>query len=58
MFFFSGPHRASAQASPSMTYVSLAPGMNEVITANPANLEYILKDNFANYPKGPEFLVR
>ncbi|CAI5525690.1 unnamed protein product [Closterium sp. Naga37s-1] len=38
-----------------MTYVSLGPGMNEVITANPEVLEHILKNKFSNYPKGPDF---
>ncbi|CAI5491185.1 unnamed protein product, partial [Closterium sp. Naga37s-1] len=46
---------AYLEASPTMTYISLAPGLNEVVTANPKNLEHILKTNFANYPKGPNF---
>ncbi|GJP37025.1 hypothetical protein CLOM_g21483 [Closterium sp. NIES-68] len=43
------------EACPTMTYVSLGPGMNEVITANPEVLEHILKNKFSNYPKGPDF---
>lgn len=30
-------------------------GITEIITADPTNLEHILKTNFANYPKGPDY---
>lgn len=33
-------------------------GSSGVITAVPANVEYVLKDNFANYPKGPYYRER
>lgn len=40
-----------------MTYTSVMPGVKEVVTGNPENLQHILKTNFANYPKGPSFQV-
>ena len=40
-----------------MTYINSYPGVTEVVTANPANIEHILKTNFQNYPKGPDFQV-
>jgi hypothetical protein len=33
------------------TYRLLAPSRNEIYTADPANVEYILKTNFQNYGK-------
>eukprot|EP00850_Spirogloea_muscicola_P013291 SM000089S23847 [mRNA] locus=s89:289424:292536:- [translate_table: standard] len=41
--------------APTMTFRSMAVGLNEIITANPANLEHILKTRFEDYPKGPEY---
>lgn len=41
-----------------MTYKSMMPGVKEVVTANPENLQHILKTNFNNYPKGPSFQVQ
>ncbi|CBI32822.3 unnamed protein product, partial [Vitis vinifera] len=31
-------------------------GIHGVITANPLNVEHMLKTNFENYPKGPQFI--
>ncbi|KAK1434760.1 hypothetical protein QVD17_00510 [Tagetes erecta] len=43
--------------SPTNTAVFHRPGkLNGVITANPANVQHILKTNFNNYPKGPTFI--
>ncbi|CAL5093760.1 unnamed protein product [Urochloa decumbens] len=43
-------------ASPSQTVVVERLGARRtVVTANPANVEHILKSNFANYPKGKPF---
>ncbi|CAL4899558.1 unnamed protein product [Urochloa decumbens] len=43
-------------ASPSQTVVIERLGARRtVVTANPANVEHILKSNFANYPKGKPF---
>ncbi|CAN4111653.1 unnamed protein product [Withania somnifera] len=36
------------------TYRLISPFMNEIYTADPANIEYILKTNFGNYGKGLE----
>ncbi|KDP29172.1 hypothetical protein JCGZ_16561 [Jatropha curcas] len=45
------------QRCPSNTAVFHRPGnIHGVITANPLNIEYILKTNFDNYPKGDRFL--
>ncbi|KAL4571340.1 hypothetical protein LXL04_018098 [Taraxacum kok-saghyz] len=42
---------------PTNTAVFSRPGkVNGVITANPANVEHILKTNFDNYPKGTKFM--
>ncbi|KAK9059504.1 hypothetical protein SSX86_020207 [Deinandra increscens subsp. villosa] len=42
---------------PTNTAVFTRPGnINGVITANPANVEHILKTNFENYPKGTRFI--
>ncbi|KAL4200012.1 hypothetical protein AMTRI_Chr03g54260 [Amborella trichopoda] len=38
--------------SPTQTIVLKSLGGNLVLTANPDNVEYILKTNFPNYPKG------
>ncbi|WCJ36551.1 cytochrome P450 family 704 subfamily A polypeptide 1 [Euphorbia peplus] len=35
------------------TYRLIAPGHSEIYTADPVNVEYILKTNFPNYGKGP-----
>ncbi|KAG9141529.1 hypothetical protein Leryth_019065 [Lithospermum erythrorhizon] len=41
---------------PTQTAVFHRPGrLHGVITANPANVEHMLKTNFDNYPKGPRF---
>ena len=41
-------------ASPTNTLVFRRPGnIRGVVTANPANVEHILKSNFDNFPKGP-----
>ncbi|XP_042394852.1 cytochrome P450 94B3-like [Zingiber officinale] len=43
-------------ASPSQTFVLRRFGARRtVVTANPANVEHILKTNFPNYPKGRPF---
>lgn len=43
-------------ASPSQTIVISRLGARRtIVTANPGNVEYILKTNFANYPKGNPF---
>ncbi|TKW28187.1 hypothetical protein SEVIR_3G323300v4 [Setaria viridis] len=43
-------------ASPSQTVVVERLGARRtVVTANPVNVEHILKDNFGNYPKGKPF---
>ncbi|KAL4203313.1 hypothetical protein AMTRI_Chr01g103410 [Amborella trichopoda] len=31
-------------------------GVRGIVTANPLNVEYMLKNNFENYPKGPKFI--
>ncbi|KAM0026170.1 putative cytochrome P450 [Helianthus debilis subsp. tardiflorus] len=42
---------------PTSTAVFSRPGkVNGVITANPANVEHMLKTNFENYPKGTRFI--
>ncbi|MFS7944847.1 putative cytochrome P450 [Helianthus anomalus] len=42
---------------PTNTAVFSRPGkVNGVITANPANVEHMLKTNFENYPKGTRFI--
>ncbi|KAK6942421.1 Cytochrome P450 [Dillenia turbinata] len=42
---------------PTNTAVFRRPGkINGVITANPLNVEHMLKTNFENYPKGHEFI--
>lgn len=48
---------AQLQASPSSTIVLLKPlfGGEHVITANPSNVEHILKTKFAVYEKGNDF---
>ncbi|GAV86592.1 p450 domain-containing protein [Cephalotus follicularis] len=43
---------------PNNTAVFLRPGkFHGIMTANPANVEYTLKTNFENYPKGDKFLI-
>jgi cytochrome P450 len=45
-------------AAPTNTVVMhLAGGLHGVLTANPANVEHILRTNFENYPKGDRFLT-
>lgn len=45
-------------AAPTNTLVFRRPGnIRGVITANPANVEHILKSNFDNFPKGPRFHI-
>ncbi|KAJ0780550.1 putative cytochrome P450 [Helianthus annuus] len=42
---------------PTNTAIFSRPGkVNGVITANPANVEHMLKTNFENYPKGTRFI--
>ncbi|KAF6149402.1 hypothetical protein GIB67_016940 [Kingdonia uniflora] len=41
--------------SPTNTFVFKRPGFRGVSTANPSNIEHILKTNFENYPKGARF---
>ncbi|KAK6944244.1 Cytochrome P450 [Dillenia turbinata] len=44
---------------PTNTAVFRRPGkVHGVITANPLNVEHMLKTNFEKYPKGPEFISR
>ncbi|GMH31577.1 hypothetical protein Nepgr_033421 [Nepenthes gracilis] len=44
------------QASPTSTFILHKPlGNQQVFTANPANVEHILKTQFSNYPKGSVF---
>lgn len=46
------------RGQPSNTITFRRPGnLRAVITANPANVEYILKTNFPNYPKGERFVT-
>ncbi|KAM7258678.1 hypothetical protein ACFE04_014419 [Oxalis oulophora] len=40
---------------PSSTLDFHAPGLHQVMTANPANVQHILKTRFDIYPKGPAF---
>ncbi|XVF00071.1 hypothetical protein REPUB_Repub03eG0254100 [Reevesia pubescens] len=43
--------------SPTNTSVFVRPGkVHGVITANPLNVEHVLKTNFENYPKGERFI--
>ncbi|XP_076896913.1 cytochrome P450 CYP94D108-like [Bidens hawaiensis] len=43
---------------PTNTAVFHRPGkINDVLTANPANVEHMLKTNFENYPKGTRFIA-
>eukprot|EP00897_Mesotaenium_endlicherianum_P007200 jgi/Mesen1/6508/ME000332S05510 len=37
------------------TFRSFALGIDEIVTGDPKNLEYVLKTNFSNYPKGPDY---
>ncbi|KAM7265787.1 hypothetical protein ACFE04_003470 [Oxalis oulophora] len=37
------------------SYISRPGGVRGIITANPSNIEYMLKTNFDNYPKGEKF---
>ncbi|XP_010247229.1 PREDICTED: cytochrome P450 94B3-like [Nelumbo nucifera] len=39
--------------SPNNTTAYCRPGMHGILTANPLNVEHILRNNFDNYPKGP-----
>lgn len=41
------------QKTPSLTMRSMVPGLAFIETANPVNVEHILKTKFENYPKGP-----
>ncbi|XP_071723426.1 cytochrome P450 94A2-like [Rutidosis leptorrhynchoides] len=43
------------QRSPSATFYFYVPGFHQVMTANPANVQHILKTRFDNYPKGDVF---
>ncbi|URD75761.1 Cytochrome P450 [Musa troglodytarum] len=44
----------SLAATPTNTFILSRPvGLRGVITANPANVEHILRTRFDNYPKGP-----
>ncbi|XP_031393975.1 cytochrome P450 94A1-like [Punica granatum] len=44
-------------STPSSTAVFIRPGSNNgIITANPSNVEHILKTRFDNYPKGDRFI--
>lgn len=45
-------HYMTDLASKNRTYRLLGPMRNEIYTADPANIEYILKTNFGNYGKG------
>ncbi|THU62596.1 hypothetical protein C4D60_Mb01t06780 [Musa balbisiana] len=46
----------SLAATPTNTFFVRRPvGIRSVITANPANVEHILRTRFDNYPKGPRF---
>ncbi|RWW76794.1 hypothetical protein BHE74_00015101 [Ensete ventricosum] len=46
----------SLAATPTNTFILRRPvGLRGVITANPANVEHILRTRFDNYPKGPRF---
>ncbi|KAF3777783.1 Cytochrome P450 94A1 [Nymphaea thermarum] len=43
-------------ASPTLTVEMVRPvGFRGITTANPRNVEHILRNNFTNYPKGEEF---
>ncbi|CAL9037514.1 cytochrome P450 CYP94D108-like [Musa acuminata AAA Group] len=45
----------SLAATPTNTFVLTRPGgIRGVLTANPANVEHILRAHFDNYPKGPQ----
>ncbi|KAK4786646.1 hypothetical protein SAY86_010479 [Trapa natans] len=45
-------------STPTNTLLFVRPGAsNGIITANPANVEHILKTRFENYPKGERFIV-
>ncbi|TXG70251.1 hypothetical protein EZV62_005186 [Acer yangbiense] len=47
----------AVKACPTNSAVFQRPGrVHGVFTANPSNVEYILKTNFENYPKGERFL--
>ncbi|KAF8411568.1 hypothetical protein HHK36_004123 [Tetracentron sinense] len=44
--------------SPGSTFIFKGPwlsNMHVVITADPANVHYVMSSNFSNYPKGPEY---
>lgn len=43
------------QKTPTMTLRGVIPGLDYIETANPANVEHMLKTNFENYPKGEFF---
>ncbi|KAL8162374.1 hypothetical protein V2J09_013863 [Rumex salicifolius] len=46
-------------ATPTNTAFLRRPGgVRGVLTANPANVEHVLKTNFLNYPKGEHFILR
>ncbi|KAM0872878.1 hypothetical protein ACQ4PT_038433 [Festuca glaucescens] len=42
-------------SQPGCTLVLRRPGVQGVVTANPANVEHILRASFDNFPKGPRF---
>lgn len=50
-------HYMTDLASKHRTYRLLGPFRNEVYTADPVNVEHILKTNFQNYGKVPLFLA-
>ncbi|EFJ17695.1 hypothetical protein SELMODRAFT_113847 [Selaginella moellendorffii] len=43
------------QVKETMTMSATMPGRSFLFTVDPANVEHILKTNFANYPKGEDF---
>lgn len=46
---------AELAKTPTLTMRVVVPGLDFIETSNPANVEYILKSNFENYPKGEYF---
>ncbi|XP_050911405.1 cytochrome P450 94A1 [Lathyrus oleraceus] len=43
--------------SPNNTAVFIRPGRTGILTANPENIQHILKTKFENYPKGKRFIT-
>ncbi|KAL4193270.1 hypothetical protein AMTRI_Chr06g198490 [Amborella trichopoda] len=59
LFIFSGAPNALRQSGGTFSFRGVSPGrLYGVVTADPANLEYILKSKFKKFPKGKYYRER